>query len=50
MRTKGIKGEACLDYVDLLVQWLDREESRELTQEYREESEVQTHLHQRVRR
>jgi hypothetical protein len=50
VRTKGIKGEACLDYVDLFVQLLGREESRQLTHEYREEAEVQTHLHQKLKR
>ncbi len=38
VRTKGIKGEACLDSVDPFVEWLGREESRELTHEHREEA------------
>jgi hypothetical protein len=44
IRTKGIKGEACLDYTDLFVQLLGREESRQLTHEYHEEAEVKSHL------
>jgi hypothetical protein len=50
VRTKGIKGKACLDYTDLFVQLLGREESRQLTQEYHEEVvEVKTHVHQNVK-
>jgi hypothetical protein len=50
IRTKGIKGEACLDYTDLFVQLLGREESRQLTHEYHEEAEVKTHLDQKLKR
>jgi hypothetical protein len=50
VRTKGIKGEACLDYTDLLAQLLGREESRQLTHEYYEEAEVKTHLNQKLKR
>jgi hypothetical protein len=50
IRTKGIKGEACLDYTDIFVQLLGREESRELTHEYHEEAEVKTHLNQKIKR
>jgi hypothetical protein len=50
VRTKGIKGETCLDYADLFTQLLGREESRQLTQEYYEQAEVKTHLDQRLRR
>jgi hypothetical protein len=37
IRTKGIKGAACLDAVEALVKLLGREESRELTAEYHEQ-------------
>jgi hypothetical protein len=50
IRTKGIKGEACLDYADLFAQILGREESRQLTHEYYEEAEVKTHLNQKLQR
>jgi hypothetical protein len=40
MRTHGIKGPACMDYADLLVQILGREQSREKTGEYYESSET----------
>lgn len=36
VRTIGIKGPKCLDYADLLVRMIGREESRELTSEYYE--------------
>ncbi|HEX2970885.1 MAG TPA: DUF2997 domain-containing protein [Tepidisphaeraceae bacterium] len=39
MRSKGIKGQACMDYADLLVQILGREEQREKTGEYYEAAE-----------
>lgn len=38
IRTKGIKGAACLDAVEALVKLLGREESRELTAEFHEQS------------
>jgi hypothetical protein len=50
VRTKGIKGEACLDYADLFAQLLGREESRQLTHEYYEEAEVKTRLNQKLQR
>jgi streptomycin 6-kinase len=50
VRTKGIKGEACLDYADLFVQLLGREESRQLTHEYYEEAEVKSRLQQKLKR
>jgi hypothetical protein len=37
IRTKGIKGAACLDAVEALVKLLGREESRELTAEFHEQ-------------
>ena len=36
VRTKGIKGPACLEYADLFAEIIGREESRELTGEYYE--------------
>ena len=40
VRTKGIKGPACMDYADLLAQIVGREEHREKTAEYYEQVEV----------
>jgi hypothetical protein len=45
VRTIGIKGPRCLDYAELFAQILGREESRELTAEYYEES---TDIRQRI--
>jgi hypothetical protein len=42
MRTKGIKGPACMDYADLLAQIVGREENRETTAEFYETAEVET--------
>jgi hypothetical protein len=52
IRTKGIKGEACLDYTDIFVQLLGREESRQLTHEYHEMAvgTVESRLDQKLRR
>ena len=36
MRTRGIKGAACMDYADLIAQIIGREESRAKTGEYYE--------------
>jgi hypothetical protein len=45
MRTIGIKGPKCLDYADLLVRIVGREESRELTSEYYEaDAQIQRHV------
>lgn len=41
VRTKGIKGPACMDYADLLAQIVGREEHREKTAEYYETAEQQ---------
>ena len=38
MRTKGIKGAACMDFADLMAQIVGREESRETTAEFYEEA------------
>jgi hypothetical protein len=51
VRTKGIKGERCLDFADLLVQIIGREESRQLTSEYYETDEnVRRHIEQKQQR
>ena len=42
MRTRGIKGAACMDYADLLAQIVGREENRETTAEFYETAEVET--------
>jgi hypothetical protein len=39
MRTKGVKGPACMDLADLVAQIVGREESRQKTQEFHEASE-----------
>jgi hypothetical protein len=36
VKTKGIKGPACMDYADLFAQILGREEHRERTAEFYE--------------
>jgi len=36
MRTKGIKGPACMQWADLLVQIVGQEESRQKTNEFYE--------------
>ena len=51
MRTLGIKGEACMDFADLFVKLLGREESREKTTEYFEaEIEVKRRIDVKQRR
>jgi hypothetical protein len=40
VRTKGIKGPACMDYADLLARIVGREEHREKTAEYYETAEL----------
>lgn len=51
VRTRGLKGEACLDFAELFVQLLGREESRQLTHEYYEQAtEVQRQQQQKLRR
>jgi hypothetical protein len=51
VRTIGVKGSECLDYAELFVQIIGREESRELTSEYYEsEAEVKQHQQQKQRR
>jgi hypothetical protein len=39
MRTKGVKGPECMKLADLMAQIVGREESREKTQEFHENSE-----------
>lgn len=51
IRTKGVKGEACLDYADLFAQIIGREETREKTSEYYEAgAEVQRRVDVKQRR
>jgi Protein of unknown function (DUF2997) len=51
VRTKGIKGSRCLDFADLFVQLIGKEESRELTSEYYEtDAQASRHIEQRVKR
>jgi Protein of unknown function (DUF2997) len=49
VHTHGIKGEACMQYADLLVQIVGREEQREKTAEYYQvEQEIEiTRIQQR---
>ena len=48
IRTIGIKGPACVDAAELLAQIIGREESRQLTHEYYEDS-VQNQSHIDIR-
>ncbi len=41
VRTKGIKGPACMDYADLMAQIIGREESRETTSEFYESAQAE---------
>jgi hypothetical protein len=51
IRTKGVKGGACLDYADLFAQIIGKQESRTLTHEYYETGqEVQQQVEQKVKR
>jgi hypothetical protein len=52
VRTKGIKGEACMQYADLLVQIVGREEERQRTAEFYEHEHgmTQTHINIEQRR
>ena len=51
VRTKGIKGEACMDYADLLAKIVGQEQSRVKTSEYYEaEGEVREQLRINQRR
>ena len=45
MRTKGVKGEVCMHYADLLAQIVGREETRERTSEF---YEAEQHVHRQV--
>jgi len=49
VRTHGIKGATCMEYADLLVQIVGREEDREKTPEFYqvEEQNAQTRIQQR---
>jgi Protein of unknown function (DUF2997) len=48
MRTRGVKGPECMKLADLLAQIVGREESRQTTQEFRENPE-QAVIRQNVR-
>ena len=50
IRTKGIKGGACLDYAEVFARLVGQEESRRLTHEYYEEAEVKEQLRQKLQR
>jgi hypothetical protein len=50
IRTRGIKGEACLDYADLFARLIGQEESRQLTHEYYEEAPLKEQLRQKLQR
>jgi hypothetical protein len=50
VRTKGIKGPACMDYADLMARIVGREESRETTPEYYEQAHVDARGRVDVRR
>lgn len=41
VRTRGIKGPACMDYADLMARIVGREESRQTTAEFYESSQVE---------
>lgn len=41
VRTKGIKGPACMDYADLMAQIIGREETRLTTAEFYESPQVE---------
>jgi hypothetical protein len=44
VRTKGLKGEACMKYANLLVEILGQEVSREKTEEFYETQQHETHV------
>ena len=50
VRTHGIKGQACMEYADLLVQIIGREENREKTAEYYQVEHETTHVRVQQRR
>jgi hypothetical protein len=51
VRTKGIKGPACLDIADLFAQIIGKEEDRQLTAEYYQSAvEVEEQLRQKLQR
>jgi hypothetical protein len=51
MRTRGIKGPACMEWADLLARIVGREEHREKTAEYYEAGQqVARHVDVRQRR
>jgi len=51
VKTKGIKGKACLDVTNAIVALLGRESSRELTAEfYENQVEVRSEVQQKLSR
>ena len=48
MRTKGIKGPACMNWADLIVEIVGREQERQKTQEFYETSHEVTVSERRV--
>ena len=51
MRTKGVKGPACMEYADLLARIVGREESREKTHEhFEQQQQVLRHVDVKQRR
>ena len=50
VRTIGIKGAACMDYADLLVQIVGMEQDRTKTSEFYETQQQAAHIHIRQQR
>jgi hypothetical protein len=51
VRTKGIKGPACMEYADMLARIIGREEHREKTAEYYETGiEIARHVNVKQKR
>jgi hypothetical protein len=51
VRTKGIKGAACLDVVEALARLIGREAARQLTSEYYEQAvEARSEVRQKLSR
>jgi hypothetical protein len=49
VRTKGIKGPACMEYADLMARIVGREETRETTAEFYESGHVDARTRVNVR-
>ncbi len=50
VHTHGIKGQSCMEYADLLVQIVGREEDREKTAEFYQTEQESTHVRIQQRR